>query len=324
MGTGGSAESVPTYKSPEVVSRESIQAQLDALPQIVEAQKQYSPELLQMELDNLREFGGQFSQEQIDLEREFGPELARATRDSIGELAPERIAGQDVLYDYLTQENLLTSSEEEQFRADHRAATSVRGLGESGEAALDELRQLTGLRQSLKSQRLNIALSSAGLVPVTGQQTTQTPNTSVGQLVQNVTPSDFFGLSANRATAGASQFNTLASARTAERGQNAGMWSAGMNMVGTAIGSSVEYKEQITDNEIDSIQVVKDTNVKNFKYKEGMEMLDKRYIGVIAEEAPEILTNKERNVFDMYSAIGVLLDVNKKLIARIEKLEEVR
>ena len=225
MGGGGGSTSVPTLKSPEVVAQESIQAQLDALPQIVAAQKQYSPELLQMELDNLTEFGPQFMEQQIGLEGEYGPELARVTRESIGELAPERIAGQDVISSYLANDALLTPQEEEQFRADHRAASSVRGLGESGEAALDELRQLTGLRQSLKSQRLNIALSAAGLVPVTGQQTTQTPNTSVNQLVQNVSPEAFMGLSASRGNNQSSMFGSLAAAKSSD-------YAANMKLIG--------------------------------------------------------------------------------------------
>jgi len=53
-----------------------------------------------------------------------------------------------------------------------------------------------------------------------------------------------------------------------------------------------------------------------------MNMPDKRYIGVIAEDADDALTTPDKKMFDMYSAIGILLDANKKLIARIKSIEE--
>lgn len=97
----------------------------------------------------------------------------------------------------------------------------------------------------------------------------------------------------------------------------------GSGMGSFAAMSSIKYKDNVRPSELDTIQVVKDTDIYEFNYKPELEDIKDR-IGIIAEQAPEILTTDNRDKFDMYNAIGVLMDVNKKLIDRVEKLEEVQ
>lgn len=76
----------------------------------------------------------------------------------------------------------------------------------------DELKQLLELQRGLQTQRLNIALSTAGRAPVQGiSQTQQQPGAGgPGQLVQNVTPGQIFGLASGNFGTQAGIFGTQA------------------------------------------------------------------------------------------------------------------
>lgn len=215
----GKKASSPEPPSASETTKDAIQAQVESLPEILAAQQEFGPQFTQAELDLAKEFSPQFLQEQLRLQEEFGPQIAEALRSQREVETPELAAAQDVLTEFLEQENLLTPQEEQKFRADSRAATSVRGLGEGGEAALEEIRGLTALRQQLKSQRLNVALSTAGRTPV-GGSLVQQQNVSPGQLVQNVAPSDIFGLQENVFSNLTSQFGVRQKAQTAQTAQN--------------------------------------------------------------------------------------------------------
>jgi len=224
---GGSSPKAPTPPSPAQTTRESIQAQIESLPEILSAQKEFGPQFSQEALNQLGEFGPQQIEQQLRLQEKFGPQIAEALRAQRAVETPELAAAQDVLNKFLSQENLLTPNEEQQFRADSRAATSVRGLGEGGEAALEEVRGLTALRQQLKAQRLNIALSTAGRTPIGGSLVGQPQ--AQNQLVQNVQPSDIFGLVSNNFAQQSANF------RKASKG-GSGLGSAGA-LLGTGIGA---------------------------------------------------------------------------------------
>ena len=102
---------------------------------------------------------------------------------------------------------------------------------------------------------------------------------------------------------------------------NALIGAAGTIGAAAMFASSRDYKENITDNLVDSEELLRGVTIKNFDYKPEMGMDDKRYVGVIAEDAPDILTTKDKKNFDLYSAVGILMDANKKLIARVDELE---
>jgi len=165
----------PATKSASETSREAIQAQIDALPEILRAQREFGPEFNQTTLDALREFGPQFAQSSLDIQKLISPELTSASQ---------------------TLQDFLRGDDEQEFsrllpglQRDVRAAQSQRGLGDiSPLGSIEEASQIQQLRQNLKNRRLNTALSVAGRQPVSGIPTTS----GAGQLVQNVNPDSIF------------------------------------------------------------------------------------------------------------------------------------
>jgi len=74
-----------------------------------------------------------------------------------------------------------------------RAAQSVRGIGDiSPLGAIQESAEIQRLRSNLRARRINVALSTAGRVPIGGVPTVQ-GTIGRGQLVQNVSPENIFG-----------------------------------------------------------------------------------------------------------------------------------
>jgi len=241
---GGSKPAPPQAPPPPPstteTSAQAIQAQIDALPKILASQQQYGPQFSQLNLDQLKEFGPRYAQAALDLQKEFGPAFAEVERS----LSPELAGAQKTLADFLSQ------TEDAEYNAlkpglieDIRSAQSARGIGAiSPLGSIDESVQLARLKQSLKERRLNVALSTAGRVPISGVPQIQ-GQTGTGQLISNVSPqsifqyqdslnrfnSDVFGTNANI-------YNTTYGNVTARRGQNISILNTGISATGTAIG----------------------------------------------------------------------------------------
>jgi hypothetical protein len=197
----------PTPPSTTETSAQAIQAQIDALPKILEAQKQYGGQFSEEQLKSLQEFGPQFAQTALDLQKQFGSQFADVERS----LSPELAGAQKTLADFFSQND---QAEYESLRPglleDVRSAQSQRGLGAiSPLGAIDESVQLQRLKQSLKDRRLNVALSTAGRVPIGGMPQVQ-GQTGTGQLVQNVNPESIFGYQQGLNNFNASIFGTQA------------------------------------------------------------------------------------------------------------------
>lgn len=216
----------PAPPSPAETTREAIQAQIESLPEILGAQREFGPQFSEVQLEQLREFGPQFAEVALDLQREFAPEF----REVQEALTPEIAAAQRTLTDFLSQ------TDEEEFQRlkpgvieDVRNAQSVRGIGDiSPLGAVDEAVQIERLRKQLKDRRLNVALTTAGRLPVNATPTVS-PTAGAGgrQLVKNVSPESIFaaqsGINAfNASTYGtrANIFGTESGAAVARRGQN--------------------------------------------------------------------------------------------------------
>lgn len=221
----------PAPPSSTETSAQAIQAQIDALPKILEAQKQYGGQFSEEQLKSLQVYGPQFAEAALKLQKEYGPQFADVERS----LSPELAGAQKTLADFLN------STDQQEYDAlrpglieDVRAAQSQRGLGAiSPLGAIDESVQLQRLKQSLKDRRLNVALSTAGRVPISGVPQIQ-GQTGTGQLVSNVNPESIFGYQQNLNNFNASIFGTQAnifgtqsSAATARRGQNMDMITKG-------------------------------------------------------------------------------------------------
>lgn len=69
----------PPPPAPGETSAEAIQAQIDAIPKILDTQREFGPQFTQLQLEELNRFGPEFAQVAIDLAREFGPQLAEQT-----------------------------------------------------------------------------------------------------------------------------------------------------------------------------------------------------------------------------------------------------
>lgn len=217
-------------------SAQAIQAQIDALPKILAAQQQYGGQFSAEQLKSLQEYGPQFAEAALKLQSEYGPRFAEIERS----LSPELAGAQKTLADYLGGND---ESEYNSLRPglleDVRAAQSQRGIGAiSPLGSIDESVQLQRLKQSLKDRRLNVALSTAGRVPIGGMPTVQ-GQTGTGQLVQSASPSDMFGYQKSLNDFTSSIFNTQSSifgtkqnAATQQRGQNLDFAS---NILGLAI-----------------------------------------------------------------------------------------
>ena len=224
----------PAPPSAGETSAQAIQAQIDALPKILAAQTQYGPQFSQLSLQELQQYGPQFAQTALDLQKEFGPQFADVERS----LSPELAGAQNTLASFLNQtDDAEYNSLRPGLLEDIRSAQSQRGLGAiSPLGAIDESVQLQRLKQSLKDRRLNVALSTAGRVPISGMPTVQ-GQTGTGQLVQNINPGDVFGYQQGLNNFNSSIFNTQGSIygnqlsnATARRGQN-------FDILGKVIGS---------------------------------------------------------------------------------------
>lgn len=225
---GGSSPAAPATPAPapsaSETSAQAIQAQIDALPKILAAQQQFGSQFSEEQLKSLQDYGPKFAEAALQLQSKYGPQFADIERS----LSPELAGAQSTLANFLNQ------TDEQEYaslapglREDVRSAQSQRGLGPiSPLGSIDESVQLQRLKQSLKDRRLNVALSTAGRVPISSFPTVQ-GQTGTGQLVQNVNPDSIFGYQQGLNNFNASIFGTQSNifgtqqtAATARRGQN--------------------------------------------------------------------------------------------------------
>jgi len=217
----------PAPPSPGETSAQAIQAQIDALPKILAAQKEFGGQFSEEQLKSLSEFGPQFAQVGLDIANRFAPEFKKLE----GQLNPEIAAAQESLTNFLKQ------SDDAEFQSlrpglleDVRSAQSLRGLGAiSPLGSIDESVQLQRLKQSLKDRRINVALSTANRVPIGGipLQGGFGAQTGTNQLVQNISPESIFNAQNSLNAFNSSIYNTQGGIfgnqltnQTARRGQN--------------------------------------------------------------------------------------------------------
>ncbi len=233
---GGPQPQAPAAPDPSQTAEQAIQDQIRNLPDIYKAQKEFGPQFTQLELDQLREFGPQYAEEALKLEKQFGTQLAEQTRAEQAILAPERVAGSEFLAAYISGADDLTPLEEKRAKQTIRAGQADRGMAFSGSGAEEELKALTEMRQQLKSRKINTALGAAGWMPQTGGSTVNAPSSFGGALVQNVTPTQTFGLAASNYASQANIYNTNVTSQTARRGQNMGLLGDTMGMFSFGFG----------------------------------------------------------------------------------------
>src|SRR3990167_7934592 len=223
---GGDSPQAPTpapAPSAQETSAQAIKAQIDALPQILAAQQQYGGQFSEEQLKSLQEYGPQFAEAALKLQSEYGPRFAEIERS----LSPELAGAQKTLADYLG------GNDQQEYDAlapglldNVRAGQSQRGIGAiSPLGSIDESVQLQQLKQSLKDRRLNVALSTAGRVPIGGIPQIQ-GQTGTQQLIQSPSSGDLFGYQQGLNNFNASIFSS-----------NASMYNQGLASQGDPLGS---------------------------------------------------------------------------------------
>jgi len=250
---GGDTPAAPTpppAPSAAETSAEAIQAQIDALPKILAAQQQYGGAFSEQQLQSLQQYGPQFAQAALDLQKQFGPQFAQVERD----LSPELAGAQSTLATYLN------GNDDQEYAAlapglldSVRAGQSQRGIGAiSPLGSIDESVQLQQLKQSLKDRRLNVALSTAGRVPIGGMQNVQ-GTTGTGQLVNNVNPDSIFGYQQGLNNFNSSIFNTQGSMYNSNQANSSSPWGSILGglagsatggfgtSIGTSLGSQIKF-----------------------------------------------------------------------------------
>jgi len=195
---GGSAPSAPAPQQINTAetTQDAIDAQVNSLPQIYDAQQQWGQKFSQQQLDQYNKFAPEYAKTGLDLSTQYGDQFAQQVKSEQDILDPSRSAGSDAITEFLEAgPEGLSQDEEDDITRTSRNATASRGLGESGFGALDETVNLFNARQNLNSRYLNVGLAAAGRLPAAGGQTVQGNPAAYGQgqLVQNVTPSQIFG-----------------------------------------------------------------------------------------------------------------------------------
>lgn len=84
--------------------------------------------------------------------------------------------------------------------------------------------------------------------------------------------------------------------------------------------SSRKYKENIEKTSSSALDIIKQTEVVNFNYINDENKTPK--IGIIAEDAPDILVSPDKGSVDTSNCIGVLLKACQELNERVEALEK--
>lgn len=244
---GGDTEIQPAAPAPapsaSETSAQAIQAQIDALPKILAAQQQYGGQFSQQNLQSLQQFGPQFAEAALALQKQYAPQFAEVERS----LSPELAGAQSTLASFLNQTD---DQEYDSLRPglleDVRSAQSMRGLGAiSPLGSIDESVQLQRLRQSLKDRRLNVALSTAGRVPISSFPQIQ-GQSGTGQLVNNVNPDSIFGYQQGLNNFNASVFGTQANMYGNQLSNQSNPFGTILGSIaggiGGGIGTGVGYK----------------------------------------------------------------------------------
>jgi len=157
------------------IAQQSIQSQINLLPQQLQAEQQFAPQFAEQSLQVSREFAPQFLQQQLEQQREFAPQFAEQLLAERELLTPEAVAGgraatdfleggqartfaesqQSALDEFLSPtEEVLSPFQKRSLEQDIRSAQNVRGFGiASPLGSVEETGALENLRQQIRGQR---------------------------------------------------------------------------------------------------------------------------------------------------------------------------
>ena len=294
---------IETPSSPAApTTAESVQAWVDALPKIYETQMQYAPLQAQQQVSLAQQYAAPLGQAQLAAQQAMYPQTT-ALQEKLATAASQ---GMDSgLPDWAKQ------TYQDTFRAQ---------LGENALSGIGADYMSRGMMQQEKDWRdyyNNLGLSVAGRQPLSspGQAQTSdymsqfTPNSVMKYNAQN------YG---NYSNAYANMYNTNSQMQQFQDNRFDQYLNSGIGGVSQAMMlSSFDFKNNIRENDIDSVELVKSLNIVDFEYKGS----DKKQIGIIIEESPDLLKSKDEKHIDTVNLFGVLTDALQKTIKKVEALE---
>jgi len=86
---GGDTPQAPEQPSIAATSKEAIEAQVNAMPQIYSTQMEYAPKFAAQDLALQQQFGSQYAQLALDLQNQFGGQYAQSQYDLQKQYAPQ-------------------------------------------------------------------------------------------------------------------------------------------------------------------------------------------------------------------------------------------
>jgi len=204
MGGGSETQIIQPAPAPAPSTADAIKAYIEGLPQMMEAQMKYAPQLAQQQYDIAQGLAPDYAQMAWQLQQQYAPMLAAQQQQLQQQFEPEAYSAKQQLGgllegDYLT--NYDTDGYGQGFDAarnrlkqDARSAWAQRGLGFSGMSAEDETRMLSEFefpyalqQEQLRAQELgrrqNMALSLAGRYAVPEVQGVNTPTVNTANMM---------------------------------------------------------------------------------------------------------------------------------------------
>ncbi len=108
--------------------------------------------------------------------------------------------------------------------------------------------------------------------------------------------------------------------KAAQTSQNKQMAMQGVMML--AMMSSREYKDDIKAYDPSkALDTVEGLDLVQFTYKEGIDALPGTHVGLIAEDAPDIIATEDHKALNAYNMIGILLGAVQELSTQVRDLK---
>ena len=171
-----------------------------------------------------------------------------------------------------------------------------------------------------------ITLGNNTITPLTAAITSlATGSTGSGNVVSSIT------VSGNTITyvKGVTALTAVADAGTGTKGlintgsqtfAGAKTFNTGVTAYSFSANSSRKVKKDISPSLLSALDIIKDTEIVNFKYINDTE--DIQHIGFIAEDTPEILSTPQKSKMDMVNCIGVLMKAVQEITKGMADLEK--
>lgn len=299
-GSSGGTQVIQPQTPQAPTAGQSAEEYAKALPSIYEAQLKYQPMFNQLELQQYQQLAPEYAAAYDQVNKQLYP-YTSGLQEQLAKQAGEGM--QAGVPDWMRQ----------QYQSDLNAQLGTNVNAPIGGDYVS--RGLLDQAQQYKNYYQNLALSVAGRQPLS-QPFAQQSQFNVANQFQTAYGQDLQGYGAYTAA----NRPMLGQAGTPN-------WIPALSAVGNVAGaiggaamikSSRNYKKNIVDNRIDSEKIIKSLKIVNYEYK----WENDKKIGLIAEDTPDILTNREKTNVDLANLCGLLTDTLKKVLTRLDNLEK--